>query len=160
MGPVLPEAGQIHNAEMRVDVWPCIRCWLAAVVPSSPRPPACNERAGEDAVASLLVHSSFIVWTKFTVSTGMKLDAREECHWSHACKSLQEIQASRRGNQWHPSSRANIWQKTCSVPQAISADSPLQCFDMMNGGNGKGALWRNSLWQSCSGIHGSNGKRL
>jgi hypothetical protein len=27
-----------------------------------------------------------------------KVDTREECHWSHACS----LQASRRGNQWHP----------------------------------------------------------
>jgi hypothetical protein len=26
------------------------------------------------------------------------VDTREECHWSHACS----LQASRRGNQWHP----------------------------------------------------------
>ena len=27
------------------------------------------------------------------------MDTREECHWSHACKSFKH---SKRGNQWHP----------------------------------------------------------
>jgi hypothetical protein len=29
-------------------------------------------------------------------------NAREECHWSHACSLKCSLQASRRGNRWHP----------------------------------------------------------
>jgi hypothetical protein len=32
---------------------------------------------------------AFSVWTEFTVSTGKKADAREECHWPQACKSFK-----------------------------------------------------------------------
>jgi hypothetical protein len=32
---------------------------------------------------------AFSVWTGFTLRTGKKVDAREKCHWSHACKSLK-----------------------------------------------------------------------
>ena len=35
------------------------------------------------------VLSAFSVWAQFIVRTGKKVTTREECHWSHACKSFK-----------------------------------------------------------------------
>ena len=43
-----------------------------------------------------------------------KVDTREECHWSHACP----LQASRRGNQWHPRVQLPV-EKTRTVHQLL-----------------------------------------
>ena len=46
---ILPEAGKVHDTEVRVDVWPCVRGGLTAVVPTSPSPSTGDERPSENA---------------------------------------------------------------------------------------------------------------
>jgi hypothetical protein len=58
VGAILPEAREVHDAKVRVNVRPRVRCWLAPVVPSSPGPAARDEVAGEDAFAVLLVNAA------------------------------------------------------------------------------------------------------
>jgi hypothetical protein len=87
-------------------------CSIGAPSSSCLRPePASNKERSNDAhschrnvLHPCQIHSSqecergaFSVATQFTVTTGKRMNFREECHWSHACS----LQANMRGIQWN-----------------------------------------------------------
>jgi hypothetical protein len=59
--------------------------------------------------------SAFSVATQFRGPTGKRMNVREECHWSHACKSVKPTCV---GIQWH-SSGVNSCRKTQAPCHAI-----------------------------------------
>jgi hypothetical protein len=52
-----------------------------------------------DVVYDRDINHTLSVWTELIVSTGERVNTREACYW---ITRMQELQASMRGNQWHP----------------------------------------------------------
>ena len=87
--------------------------------------------------------SAFSIWTEFTVSTGKRVNFREECHWSHACKSFKRTRVGSNGilecnflsENAHRTNRAAVVQPA-DPPPMISTFSVVwrhQCGDRVHG---------------------------
>jgi hypothetical protein len=84
-------SGRIHGTKTGTvrSRWIGCPCKLCEVAESMVQRRALYAPVGSEAADKIAWLNTFSVATQFTASTGKRVNVREKCHWSHACKSFK-----------------------------------------------------------------------
>jgi hypothetical protein len=84
-------------------------------------------------LAAILCNNAFSVATQFTVSTDKRVNFREECYWSHACKSFKRTCVGSNGILECKFLSENAHRtEVVSWKDSLSNGESLQCCDVIS----------------------------